>query len=259
MTQTWHPDIYLRYQAYRARPAQDLIKQIELSVDGPIYDLGCGPGNITADLKKHWPERKLVAVDNSAEMLAQAIEQNHDPRIEWVKADICRWQVEAPAALIFANASLHWVQDHDKLFPRLMESLKPDGILAVQMPVSLGVPYYECMMDVVKSKKWCAQLQKITVYREPLDAYHYYDLLSPLSKTLDVWRTDYVHVLEGDNPVLEWMKGTGLTLYTSVLNETDSSAFQKEYGERVKDTYPTQKDGQTLFKMPRFFLVAKRN
>jgi len=259
MTQTWHPDIYQRYQAYRARPAHDLIKQIELSVDGPIYDLGCGPGNITGDLRKHWPERKLVAVDNSAEMLAQAIEQNRDRGIEWVKGDISTWQVEASAALIFANASLHWVQDHDKLFPCLMESLKPDGILAVQMPISLGVPYYECMMDLVKSQEWCSRLQDITVYREPLNACHYYDLLGQLSKTLDIWRTDYVHVLQGDNPVLEWMKGTGLTLYTSVLDETESSALQEDYGKRVKEAYPKQEDGQTLFNMPRFFIVAKRN
>ncbi|MCJ7725170.1 MAG: methyltransferase domain-containing protein, partial [Acidimicrobiia bacterium] len=97
-----------------------------------MWDLGCGTGAITRLLAARWPRAQVWGLDSSPEMLATAGEE--DGTVAWVEGDIASWSPPEPAGLVFANASLHWVADHARLFPALAESLAPGGVLAAQMP-----------------------------------------------------------------------------------------------------------------------------
>src|SRR5439155_22226666 len=131
---TWDPARYLAFAGHRLRPALDLMQRIPLAAPESITDLGCGPGNVTAMLRERWPRAALVGVDNSDDMLAKA--QRDYPAIEWRSGDVATWTPPRPVALIFSNAALHWVPEHKQLFPRLLHQLRPDGVLAVQMPAN---------------------------------------------------------------------------------------------------------------------------
>ena len=259
MTQTWNPDVYLRYQGYRARPALDLIAQIELATDGPIVDLGCGPGNVTQVLRETWPNRPVTGVDLSKDMLAKAQSAYADGSVDWQQGDIATWRAATPPALLFSNAALHWVQNLERVIPRLAEHVQSQGCFAYQIPVTYDSAYQHCIRATVQSDRWKAKLGNVWMYKDPPGPAAMYDLLSPMCTSVDIWETDYHHVLEGENPVLEWIKGTGLTPYLTVLNEVEQAEFIADYGAQVLQAYPKQGDGSTLFLMSRIFVVARKS
>lgn len=92
-----------------------------------------------------WPGASVTGIDTSATMLDAAREAL--PGATFVKADVATWTPEAPVDLLFANAVLQWVPDHDRLLPRLAGLLAPGGSLAVQMPDNLDEPSHARMRD----------------------------------------------------------------------------------------------------------------
>ncbi len=128
----WNPSLYLQFDAERTRPAADLLSRIAHLPVKHAVDLGCGPGNSTRLLRAAWPLATIVGIDNSPAMLTQAAQAL--PDCEFIDADIARWQPAQPVDVIYANASLQWLRDHETLFPHLVKQLAANGTLAVQMP-----------------------------------------------------------------------------------------------------------------------------
>ena len=85
----------------------------------------------------------------------------------------------------------------------------------------------------------------------------YVERLLDLGLTVDAWQTTYIHILSGENPVLEWFKGTALRPLLKALEPKDQAAFLRELGDRLKAAYPA-KGGVTLLPFPRVFFVATR-
>jgi len=134
----------------------------------------------------------------------------------------------------------------------------PGGILAVQMPRNFGAPSHLLIAETALNGPWRSQLEHL-VTPPPVEApAFYHGLLAPLSENIDIWETEYLQVLEGENPVKEWTKGTWLTRYLDTLQGHDKAAFEAAYGERVARAYPRNSAGQTLFPFRRLFMVAER-
>src|SRR5262249_22754466 len=94
--------------------------------------------------------------------------------------------------------------------------------------------------------------------REPVEEpATYYKLLAPRAQHLDIWETEYLQALEGPDPVLEWVKGTGLRPVLNDLSEASTNDFLREYGERLRRAYPPGSDGRTLYPFRRLFVVAR--
>jgi trans-aconitate 2-methyltransferase len=86
----------------------------------------------------------------------------------------------------------------------------------------------------------------------------YYGLLAPLAQ-VDIWSTTYLHVLSGDDPVVDWMLGTGLRPMIQALDDAEErAAFLQAYRARVRVLFPRRDDGATLFPFPRLFILARR-
>jgi trans-aconitate 2-methyltransferase len=256
--QSWNPELYLRYASYRARPADDLLPRLTIKVPGAIYDLGCGPGTLTKRLKDAWPGRSVTGIDASDAMLAEARRKFPDAGIAWEQGDIATWVAPAPAALVFANASFHWVPDHRRLIPRLFAQVAPGGTLAFQIPRSGIEPAHDCIRALKDLPRWKDKLARVEPHDDPLPIGDYYDLLAPQAADIDLWTTHYVHVLEGEAPVAEWMSSTGLVPYLSVLDASEHAALIADYTALTKQAYPPRADGKVLFVMPRVFVVAVR-
>ena len=86
----------------------------------------------------------------------------------------------------------------------------------------------------------------------------YYDILAPVSAELDIWESVYSQVLEGDNPVAEWLKGSALKPVLDALDDDEQEAFFDAYSALVQKAYPQRPDGKTLFPFRRVFIVAKK-
>lgn len=251
----WDPAAYLTFAAFRARPVEDLLHRITLDVPGAIYDLGCGAGNVTAMLAAKWPERAVTGIDSSASMLTAA--QKHFPHMHWRAGDIAAWSPPDPPALIFSNAALHWLPDHAALWPRLMATLAPGGILAVQMPNTADAPYRACLAMVLQRDPWRSRLAEVSTHPDPLRAGDYYDLLAQQG-AVDIWETHYGHPLETLDAVVAWVSGAALVPYLSVMNAAEKSQFLADYRDSASRLYRPQADGRILFTMRRLFVLAKR-
>lgn len=225
-----------------------------------IYDLGCGTGNITRIISDRWPKADLTGIDNSLEMLEEA--GAGEGSIEWDHADIHTWTPDASPDLIYSNATLQWVEAHEDLFPRLASLLSPEGALAVQMPLSWGMPSHVLMRDTLANEGpnggplGSEELRGKVGRKWVEDADVYYDLLVGRTSHLDIWETEYVQVLEGGDPVLEWVKGTGLRPILEGLADREREAFLEDYGQRLRMAYPRRPDGRTLYPFRRLFIVA---
>jgi trans-aconitate 2-methyltransferase len=253
---TWNPLEYLKFAGYRLRPALDLLAPISLDSPRAVYDLGCGPGNITRLLKERWPGAAVTGVDSPSEMLVRASQEA--PDVTLLLADIGQWSPPAPADLLFSNATMHWLDDHQRLLPRLVAQLAPGGVLAVQMPCNRDAPCHLLIDAAASDGPWRLRLSQVRpIFRSVESAEAYYRIFAPLARRVDIWETEYLHVLEGDNPVLEWTKGTALRPYLDVLNEPDRGAFLATYATRVSAAYPKQPDGHTLLPFNRIFLIAQ--
>jgi trans-aconitate 2-methyltransferase len=252
---SWDPGQYLKYGDERLRPGLELMSRIGELPAGDLWDLGCGTGAHLRALAARWPGRRAVGFDSSAEMLAKAAAEPSE--IEWRRGEVETWRPEAPAALVFSNAVLHWVDDHAALMPRLLRSLAPGGVLAVQMPRNFDQPSHVLMRAVAAEGPWAAALRPL-LRPEPVgDPAFYYDLLAPAASALDIWETEYQHVLRGASPVLEWVRGTALRPLLEALGPEEKRAFEAAYDARLQDAYPMRSDGATLFPFRRIFIVAR--
>ena len=251
---TWNPQQYLLFAGHRLRPALDLLGRIGAESPGTVVDLGCGAGNVTRLLRERWPAARIVGYDSSPEMLERAAV---DSSIEWRLADLDGWTPEAPVDVVFSNAALHWLGDHPRLFGRLADAVAPGGWLAVQMPNNWRAPSHSSAAAAVRAGPWRDRLSGLLVTDPllPLEGYH--DLLAPRATHLDMWETEYFQVLEGENPVVEWTKGTVLAPLLAALDPAERAAFEADYGRRVRQAYPPRPDGRTLFPFRRLFIVAR--
>lgn len=252
----WDAELFLRFEAERAWPARDLVARLEGSPKR-IFDLGCGPGASTRLLAERFPEAEVTGLDSSYDMLAHA--RRYPSRANFVHGDIARWAPEAPADLIFADSALQWVYDHEALFPRLMSYLAPGGVLAVQMPDNRQEPSHALMRLIAADGPWSDRLVPVAKTRAFIATHRdYYGWLRPLSASLEIWQTTYVHPVEGVDAVVEWFRGSALRPFLAPLNEEERAEFLRRYRADLADSYPIEDDGRALFLYPRLFLLARK-
>jgi trans-aconitate 2-methyltransferase len=250
----WDPAQYLKFAGHRLRPALDLLNRIDLSAPSAVYDLGAGTGNVTRLLRARWPDAAITGVDDSAEMLAKAAAES--PDVTWEQADLSTWRPSRPADLIFSNAALHWLPDHAKLFPALLAGLAPGGVLAVQIPRNFSAPSHTSIGEAARSGPWRAKLEPLLRPAPVAEPDVYYGLLASTAAALDMWETEYVQILEGDDPVKEWVKGTWLRPLLDALSGHERDDFENAYAALVARAYPKRADGRTLFPFRRLFILA---
>lgn len=254
---SWDANLYLQFANERTQPALDLIARINLAHPRRIIDLGCGPGNSTAMLRRRWPESDVVGLDNSAEMIAAATQAY--PSEKWVLADAASWTADTPFDIVFSNATLQWLPDHATLFPHLMAQLAPAGVMAVQVPYCYESPLHQVVLEVASAASWRHRMEasRDTFTKETPSVY--YDLLQPLTSHLDMWETEYFHQMDGPESIVNWYRGTGLRPFLEALDtEEEKRHFEQMVLDGYTRAYPRQKNGRVLFPFRRLFMVACR-
>lgn len=254
----WDPDTYSRFEAERDRAALDLLVRLPDDLDPRvIWDLGCGDGHHASLLKRRYPRAEVHGLEQSADMLEGAAAR--DGKVHWHQGDIADWEPEQAVDLIFANAALQWVGDHEGLFPRLAGNLAPGGVMAVQMPMAFETRHHTLMRTVAAEGPWARALQAVPTIAALLSAETYYDRLSDACADIDIWSTTYLHALTGDDAVLSWMSGTALRPYLTALADAPGlrAAHMTALGEALSRAFPRRADGVTLLPFPRLFLLAR--
>jgi trans-aconitate 2-methyltransferase len=250
---TWDAAQYLRFEDERLRPALDLIARIAHPAPRRVVDLGCGAGNALAVLAARFPDAAVTGVDGSAAMLAKAAATGFATQ----QAEIAAWAPAAPVDVLFSNAALQWLGGHATLFPHLLSHLAPGGVLAVQMPSMHAAPLRAAQDRIARDGPWAAALSSVASAPPILAPGDYYDLLRPRVGALDIWVTEYVHVLRGEDPVVQWAMGTSLRPFLDALDGALRDGFLETYRAAMREAYPPQADGAVLLPFRRVFILAR--
>jgi trans-aconitate 2-methyltransferase len=272
----WDATLYLRFGGERARPFFDLLARVGAEMPRYVVDMGCGPGNLTATLAQRWPSAAVCGVDNSPQMIETArqlapaavlrsagspgsgpVMTSHAPGLSFMLDDIRHWEPQSLPDLIVSNAVLQWVPGHRELLVRWAGQLADDGWLAFQVPGNFDQPSHVILREMAASARWRSLLRDVELNRQSADPADYAELLAGAGCEVDAWETTYVHILPGEDPVLEWYKGTGLRPVLAVLDADQAADFLAEYGEKIRVAYPPGPFG-TLFPFRRVFTVAHR-
>jgi trans-aconitate 2-methyltransferase len=251
----WEPDRYLQFSDQRVQPAADLLSRIPLTRPVQVVDLGCGAGNVTRLLAQRWPDANITGLDSSPEMLERARSVLPSAHFELVRVE--HWSRDAPLDLLFSNAALHWVDGHEALFPRLLDSLSPGGILAVQMPGNFNAPSHLLIRELAGTTSWADKIGSARM-GAVLPMAVYQRILAPCSTRLQLWETIYWQAMHGPTPVLDWLRGTTLIPYLAPLDDAARTAFLAELGPRLAEAYPADSSGTTLFPFRRIFILAQQ-
>jgi len=224
----WVPGQYLKFEAERGRPVTDLLGRVGLPCPARVIDIGCGPGNSTQFLAKRWPEAEIVGLDSDGAMLEAA--RKRLPALRWIECDATGDLSHlGKFDLVFSNAALQWMPDHERLIPGLFALLNPGGVLAVQVPHTNASPLHRFLEQ---------PMQRIEPGR-------YYDILSGLTDSFDLWATTYFHVMDSHGDIIEWYRG-----------KPNFTEFPNDILARVRELYPPQADGKILFEFKRLFFTA---
>ncbi|MGP4002565.1 trans-aconitate 2-methyltransferase [Streptomyces sp. 8N706] len=265
---TWDPHQYLRHADHRTRPFRDLLTRIPALPSGErparIADLGCGPGNVTALLTERWPDARITGFDNSPEMLAEAAEYAGPTasggHIDFRIADVADWKPEEPYDLIVSNAALQWVPRHADSFPGWADSLAPGGVLALQVPGNFVSPSHALLGELCDTAQWRDRLGSHgRRFVHVLEPWEYLTRLVDLGCEADAWETTYIQLLQGEDPILDWVMGTALRPVLTALADDEPSReeFLAQYRDLLRKAYPPGPHG-TVFPFRRIFAVARR-
>jgi trans-aconitate 2-methyltransferase len=275
----WDPGTYLRFGSERARPFFDLLSRVGADDPGFVADLGCGPGNLTAVLAARWPGARVLGVDSSPEMIeaaraelaaaeAKAAEGAAAQaaglgaaavpagRLEFRLADIRTWQPEQPVDVITCNAVLQWIPGHRELLTSWVGWLAPGGWLAFQLPGNFDQASHTILRELAGTPRWRPLLEGVQLNRQAGDPADYLALLAGAGCEVDAWETTYLHVLPGEDAVVDWYRGSGLRPVLSALPPAEAEEFLAGYRDLIRVAYPPEPYG-TVLPFRRVFVVGR--
>lgn len=246
----WNPGQYNRFVNERSRPFWDLSDLPDFSGAQRVLDTGCGTGDLTKQLHLKYRLPYTLGIDSSAKMLKEA---------EAHKSDGLHFQLAAaedynPAErfdVMISNAALHWVADHESLFPRLLSWLNPGGQLAVQMPANFDHPSH-LLADEVGARFHLKPRQSPVL---PLEDYARI-LSENHASDVNVFMKVYLHPMNSSREVAEWTKGSLLTHYQKQLTPDLFAEFLAQYTHELEERLG---EGAYLYTFKRIFIYARRD
>jgi trans-aconitate 2-methyltransferase len=253
----WDAGQYEKFRDERSRPFFDLLARIPDAPYRTIADLGCGTGDLTQGLLGHWPAATVRGVDSSDEMLKEAMKHTETGRLTFEKGDALSWRPERPLDLVVSNATFQWIPDRARLLAHVASTMSPQGVLAVQVPANGESPSHTILEEIASRAPWADSLRSRLRHDVLTPLREWVRLLWGLGLAVDAWETVYHHVLAGEDPVLEWMKGTALRPVIALLDPERCAAFLEEYRARLREAYPAASQG-TAFPFRRLFFVARK-
>ena len=225
----WSPEQYERFKAERHQPFDDLLALVQRRPGMRVVDLGCGTGELTRELHESLEASETLGIDNSESMLLKA-RQFEGESLHFERGDIEQFAPDTPFDLIFSNAALHWVPDHESLLARLTGFLKPHGQLAIQMPANDSHTSHRVAADLAVEFGLAPRPDHL------LCVERYAELLQRLGYTRQHVRMQvYGHLLPSSADVVEWVRGALLTHYEELLSPDRFSDFVDAYRVRLAE------------------------
>ena len=126
-----------------------------------------------------------------------------------------------------------------------------------QRPRNFAAPSHRLLRETMQDARWRERLAGFADWEPVAEPSTYFDWLRPHASAVDIWETEYLQVLEGEDAVLEWIKGSALVPVRDTLDADGYAAFTARFGQALREAYPRRSDGTTLLPFRRLFMVAQ--
>ena len=126
----WDAAEYAANSVVQQTWARELIGKLGLRGTEQILDVGCGDGKVTAEIARAVPNGSATGIDASTEMISFAektFPKKSVSNLEFHVMDAREIEFDRKFDLVFSNAALHWVDDHQKFLAGAASVLKPGG------------------------------------------------------------------------------------------------------------------------------------
>lgn len=232
MDSNWDPDQYNKFKDQRARPFYDLMSLIKEQNFEEVVDLGCGTGELTRVLFEALKIKHLTGIDSSSEMLEKSRAFKKEG-LDFELQDISSFAPNKKYDLIFSNAALQWLPNHEVLLPRILSWLQPGGQVAIQVPCNFDHPSHTLASDVAHQlfpKIYTKKESRLAV----LPVEKYAEIFHKCGMEEQIARIEvYGNPMKSGLDVVEWTKGTLLTSYQSRLSSGQFDLFLKTYTAEI--------------------------
>lgn len=245
----WDAELYNRFERERAQPSKDLVSRLADGEFRRILDAGCGTGLSTAALVSVFPSAEVVGIDLSPEMLKKA--RKSLPGSVFLERD-CGKPFDGLGTfdLVFSNALMQWLPDPKAFLRNSYDALLEGGKFAAQIPLFSEMPADDCIRRAAAD----FGLEERIFFE--WDAGAYYDKMSDIFEKIEIWVTDYMHVMRCAQEILEFLSGTALRPYLEKLDAERGTVFRARVLENLKKVYPARADGRVLFPFRRLFVTG---
>lgn len=231
----WNPEQYHKFQSERSAPFYDLLKLVEVRPRLQAIDLGCGTGELTRVLADSLPESQVTGLDSSAPMLQKAAPYSSS-NLHFEQGDISALQ--GSWDLIFSNAAIQWVEDHQRLIPFLFSRLNPGGQICVQIPSNHHHISHQLIRETARTKPFVDVLNGFERVAPVLAIDEYAKIFFNLgAENIVIFEKIYPHVLGDSDAVIEWISGTALVPYFEKLG-THQATFLETLRQKMKKALP---------------------
>lgn len=252
---TWNPEQYKKFAKERDKPFFDLMSLVRQKEGMHVVDLGSGTGELTQKLHQHMKAASTLGIDTSDTMLAET-PKFQSKGLEFRKESVEDFHPQEKYDLIFSNAALQWVHDHETLFKRLSTYLNDKGQIAIQMPSNYDSPNYTATIEVATDEYFSDKidlsgLPGVLTIEEYANALYDNGFKEQMVK-MEV----YGHVMESSDSIVEWSKGSILTYYKRYLSQQDFDLFVEKYRKKIHDHFG--RNGQVFFPFKRILLWAQK-
>jgi trans-aconitate 2-methyltransferase len=243
---TWNPDQYARFRAERSQPFFDLLALVRARPGMRVVDLGCGTGELTAEMHRRIGARETLGVDSSSAMLAET-RAFAGAGVTFEPADLREFAARATNAgafdLVLSNAALQWVPEQAAVIEALTGLLAPGGQIAIQVPSNEDHASHAVARAIAAEEPFRTALGGHVRRFSNLAPEGYAALLDRLGYGQQHVRLQvYVHHLPARDGVVEWVRGSLLTDYQRRLAPELFEAFLGRYRaalmERLEDARP---------------------
>ncbi|MHB1355107.1 MAG: class I SAM-dependent methyltransferase [Anaerolineae bacterium] len=256
----WDPDDYAAHSSAQLVWAQELLSRLDLVGDEALLDVGCGDGRITAAVKKALPGGYVLGVDSSAGFIAYARE--HYPRstypnlhFEYMDARKLAW--DRSFDIIFSNATLHWVDDHQAFLAGCARLLKPGGRVIISCGGRGNAAGIVSVLEaIIRQPRWRDYFCDFSFpycFHTPEDYARWLPEAGFIPTRLALAEKDMTH--HGRDGLAGWIRTTWMP-YTQRLPQALREAF---IGEIVTDylvEHPLDADGCSHVRMVRLEVEA---
>lgn len=250
----WNPDIYNKFKSERFEPFNDLVGQIQIRPDMAVVDLGCGTGELTRKLTDLLPGSSVLGIDSSPEMLndsnplvSNQVSFENRSIEEQLNTDQ-KWD------LIFSNAAIQWVDNHEDLIPKIISKLHPGGQIAIQIPDQPQNITNQLLEQLAEGPLFRGALQHWKRSSPVLDIDAYAHLLfANRGKSIRVFKKIYPIVVQDSEAIFDWVSGTALLPYLSNLSEIKQVDFMEAYKSLLRIEFS---ESPAFYPFKRILMVA---